>query len=269
MQGRVWRMVLGGVYAALWLGGVLAHLLWRKTPEGAAWTAPAFLNCAAALVLLTEATARRWLAGVGLAGLLVELLASTTGLPFGPYSYSNALQPQLAGVPLAMFCAWVILIAYVKGLFERLGWQGWLGVAAGAAWMTAIDLTIDPVATVALEFWRWEEPGPYYAIPLSNFGGWFLVSALLLASGRHVSAGGLLSVHIGRSVVLFFGLLAAAHSLAVASAVAFALLALDLLLGRAAKAGWPRPGGGSRSYSGSRRSASQAASSKRPPASSP
>jgi len=233
MRGRWWVMALTGAYAVLWFGGVLAHLVWRKTPEGAGWTAPAFLGCAAALVLVAEAGARRWLVGVGIAGLLVEMLGATTGFPFGRYSYTDVLQPQVAGVPAAMFCAWVILIAYVKALLAPLGWRGWRGVAAGAAWMTAIDLAIDPVATQALDFWRWHAPGAYYAIPLSNFAGWFLVSALLLASGWKVTSGATATLRIGRSVVLFFGFLAAAHGQIVPSAVAFALAALDLFLRRA------------------------------------
>lgn len=246
MRSRRWVAALTAIYAVLWLGGVVSHWLWRKTPEGAGWTAPAFLACAAALVLLAEPDARRWLAGVGLAGFLVELLGSKTGIPFGPYSYTPVLQPQLAGVPVAMFCAWVILIAYVKALLARIGWTGGGAIAAGAAWMTAIDLTIDPVATAALDFWRWSSSGPYYAIPLSNFAGWFLVSAVLLASGGRANVAGPTTVRVGRSVVMFFGFLAAAHRLWLASGVAFALVVLEAALGRG-----PRPQWGQASVGGS------------------
>lgn len=235
MGTRRWIVILTAIYAALWLGGVVSHWLWRKTPDGAGWTAPAFLACAAALVLLAEPGARRWLAGVGLAGFLVELLGSKTGIPFGPYSYTPVLQPQLAGVPAVMFCAWVILIAYVKALLARIGWTGWGAIAAGAAWMTAIDLAIDPVATAALDFWRWSSSGPYYAIPLSNFAGWFLVSAVLLASGERANVAGPATVRVGRSVVLFFGFLAAAHAFWLASGVAFALVVLEAALRRRAR----------------------------------
>lgn len=246
MSGRFWVAALTGLYAVLWLGGVVSHWLWRQTPQGAGWSAPAFLACGAALVLLAEPGARRWLAGVGIAGFLVELLGSKTGIPFGPYSYTAELQPQLAGVPVAMSCAWLILIAYVQALRVRLGWTGRRGVPAGAAWMTALDLAIDPVATAALDFWRWAGTGPYYAIPLSNFAGWFLVSASLLASGWRVQAGGKATLHLGRSVVLFFGFLAAAHGLGAAALVAFALVALELFLGRAAQMQRPRPTAGRR-----------------------
>ncbi len=30
-------------------------------------------------------------------------------------------------------------------------------------------------------FWRWAHPGPYQGVPLSNFAGWLLVSAALMA----------------------------------------------------------------------------------------
>lgn len=246
METRKWIAILTAVYAVLWVGGVVSHWLWRQTPEGAGWSAPAFLACAAALVLLAEPGARRWLAGVGLAGFLVELLGSKTGIPFGPYAYTAVLQPQLMGVPAAMFCAWVILIAYVKAILARIGRIGWPAILAGAAWMTAIDLAIDPVATAALDFWRWSSSGPYYAIPLSNFAGWFLVSAVLLASGGRAKVAGDITLRVGRSVVMFFGLLAAAHGLWVASGVAFALVVLEVALRRG-----PLPPSGQVSVAGS------------------
>jgi putative membrane protein len=77
-----------------------------------------------ALLLLQGAVALCWLLGRhgargGLAALLVFLLAwavehagVTTGIPFGRYHYTGALQPQLFGtVPLAIPCAWLMVAA--------------------------------------------------------------------------------------------------------------------------------------------------------------
>ena len=221
-------VLLLAAYALLWVGGVASHLAWRRTPEGVGWTAPAFLFSAAALLLLNLPGARLWLTLVGVGGFLAELGGSKLGIPFGSYSYTGQLQPQLAGVPVVMFCAWVILIVYVRSSLVRLALRGWVRGAAGATWMTAIDLVIDPVATRALDFWRWHEPGIYYGIPLSNFAGWFLVSAVLLAPREGAGLPNRWAHGIGLSVVLFFGILAAAHRMAAPAAVAAALVMADL-----------------------------------------
>jgi len=211
MNLRVAKAVLLGFYAVLWVGGVVSHLLWRRTPPEALWTAPAFLGCAAALVLLDQRRSLYWLAGAGAAGFAAELAGTKVALFFGPYSYSGVLQPQLAGVPVVMACAWVILLAYVKSCLPALNMGRWPAVLAGAIWMVACDVVIDPVSTLALGYWQWHAPGPYYGVPFSNFTGWLVVSSILLATGIKFTVEGRLPRWLGFSVLAFFGLIAAAH----------------------------------------------------------
>ncbi|GIU76722.1 MAG: hypothetical protein KatS3mg004_3809 [Bryobacteraceae bacterium] len=238
MKGRWLIGALAGLYLLLWAGGVVAHFLWRRTPAGAEWAAPAFLACAAAMVFLGEGRRRAWLAAAGAGGFLSELIGVRFSALYGRYSYTGVLQPQLAGVPVVMACAWVILISYVKDRSGRLQLNPWAEVFVGALWMTAIDLAIDPVATLAVQYWVWHEPGPYYGVPLGNFLGWMLVSAALLAAGRHFSSGeearrgplAQASHWVGLSVIVFFGLLALAHGLWWPVAVAAVLTGWDLWL---------------------------------------
>lgn len=238
MKGRWLVIALAALYLLLWAGGVVAHFLWRRTPAGAEWAAPAFLACAATLVLLGERRRRAWLAAAGAGGFLSELIGVRFSTLYGSYSYTSVLQPQVAGVPVVMACAWIILISYVKDRAGRLQLNPWLEVFVGALWMTAIDLAIDPVATLAVQYWVWHEPGPYYGVPLGNFLGWMLVSAALLAAGRNVASGekaprgplGQASHWVGLSVIVFFGLLALAHGLWWPVAVAVVLTVWDLWL---------------------------------------
>jgi hypothetical protein len=72
VKTRVLNYMLICLYGVLWGGGVVAHLLWQRTPPGAQWTAPAFLACAAALVLLGASSGRVWLAAAGAGGFLAE-----------------------------------------------------------------------------------------------------------------------------------------------------------------------------------------------------
>ena len=47
---------------------------------------------------------------VGILSYLAELLGSHTGLPFGKYHYTALLQPQIAGVPLLIPLAWMMML---------------------------------------------------------------------------------------------------------------------------------------------------------------
>jgi putative membrane protein len=230
----IWRILKHAwltAYALLWLGGIGVHCLGLATDE-ARLGAPAFLLAAAALVLAHAPGARAWLLAVGLAGFLVELLGSRTGFPFGSYSYTDALPPQLAGVPLVMSCAWVVLIGYVKSFEAAMSSPGWVRVAAGATAMVAIDLAIEPVAAGPLAFWRWSHPGPYYGVPLENFAGWFLISAAMLAAGRNqrIASGQVRTV--GLSILAFFGLIGPCQGRWASPAVAAALAFLHFALSR-------------------------------------
>lgn len=109
-----------------------------------------------------------------------EWLGSTTGLPFGEYSYTALLQPQLAGVPLLIPLAWLMMLpptwAVVSALVSpnnRLAFAALSGVA-----FTAWDLYLDP-QMVARGLWVWAEPSGYFGIPWINFFGWWLISSLV------------------------------------------------------------------------------------------
>jgi putative membrane protein len=115
---------------------------------------------------------------------LVEFIGSTSGFPFGSYSYTEILQPHLGGVPLLIPLAWMMMLPPAWGIASRLVKSSAIspphlvrlargGVAAMA--FTAWDLFLDP-QMVAWDFWVWAKPGEYFGIPLMNFIGWFLVS---------------------------------------------------------------------------------------------
>lgn len=124
----------------------------------------------------------------------VEALGTATGLPFGIYHYTPALQPQLGGVPVVIPLAWFMMLlpawavadAILDGHRSRGGatWRFRL-LHAGLAGLafTAWDLYLDP-QMVARELWVWDSPGGYFGIPWTNFAGWWVAAALLsLAAG--------------------------------------------------------------------------------------
>lgn len=171
----------GIIVAVLLQVFVVVVILWR------AWGVPRTLAVAGVVVSLA------WAA---------EALGSKTGVPFGAYSYTDALQPQLASVPLLIPLAWLMMVPPAwaiasliiadrpgsrsalkrtppAGLPRRLAF-----VAASALALTAWDLFLDP-QMVAWGFWTWEHEsvahGSYFGIPWVNFVGWLLVAALITA----------------------------------------------------------------------------------------
>jgi len=106
----------------------------------------------------------------------IERIGTQTGLPFGRYAYTTALQPQVAHVPAIVPLAW-----FAMGLPARESAHAALGekstpatrIALGAAALTAWDLFLDP-QMVGEGYWVWARRGLYRGIPLGNFVGWFV-----------------------------------------------------------------------------------------------
>ena len=139
----------------------------------------------------TANAVRRW--GVGRAGTaaaatavattIVERVGTATGVPFGRYAYTRALQPQIAHVPAIVPLAWFAL-----GLPARETAHAALSarsttatrMAVGSAALTAWDLFLDP-QMVGEGYWRWAKRGVYRGIPLSNYAGWFVTGLGVMA----------------------------------------------------------------------------------------
>jgi len=186
------------------------------------------MQSAAVLVILYNAwgLARtvKTFAVVTVLSYLAELLGSSTGLPFGKYHYTDILQPQIAGVPLLIPLAWLmmllpawaiaqIILSKTQSLKHEVdeGAQRksfefpsrdfvplvvkhcLLSALAFTAW----DLFLDP-QMVGWGFWAWEKPGQYFGIPLSNYLGWVVVSALitLIVKPKDLPVGPLALVYV-------------------------------------------------------------------------
>jgi putative membrane protein len=114
-----------------------------------------------------------------------EALGSRAGIPFGTYHYTDKLQPQLLGVPLLIPLAWLMMLPPAWGAAQRITGRasGLAFVGVSALAFTAWDLFLDP-QMVRWGLWVWNQPGPYFGIPLVNFAGWLLVSGLITALAR-------------------------------------------------------------------------------------
>lgn len=137
------------------------------------------------LILIYSFDTRKALAIAGVvvaAAWLVEFIGSQTGIPFGAYHYTDALQPQLAGVPILIPLAWLMMMPVSWGITAVLvGNRGKIAfLIVNALVFTAWDLFLDP-QMVGWGFWVWQDVPAinYFGIPLTNYFGWILASIMI------------------------------------------------------------------------------------------
>lgn len=125
-------------------------------------------------------------------GFVAEYISLSKGTLFGAdYAYKNPVFTVFT-VPGEIIVFWGVFIylgyklvnSFVFALGKKLpnyitGSLIWLFVLImldGLA-VTAIDLFMDPLF-VHSGIWAWEQPGPYFGIPIGNFIGWFGVTVI-------------------------------------------------------------------------------------------
>ena len=147
----------------------------------------------AALAAVTHAAARAgWRRAIALMSaatcisLAAELIGTSTGLPFGPYSYTTLLGWRVAGlVPFPIPLSWFYMLyaslailgrvlAPRDELRGRLAW-GALGGLVLAAW----DVSMDPAMSFATAHWIWHVRGAFYGMPWLNWFGWWLTGSVI------------------------------------------------------------------------------------------
>jgi putative membrane protein len=174
-----WTLGLGG----LWLLSMIAVPILRWTVGESGERTGIVLGvlfqaiAVFAFLLVSEGAVRALvvLAVCAGAGFLIELVGSRTGVPFGRYSYTERLKPQLAHVPLVVPAAWFMMLppAWAIASLIAPGESRILFAAISGLAFAAWDFYLDP-QMVHWDFWRWRDSGPYYGIPWTNFVGWFL-----------------------------------------------------------------------------------------------
>jgi uncharacterized membrane protein len=122
--------------------------------------------------------------------LTSELLGTSTGFPFGHYSYLSGLGYKIAGlVPFTIPLSWFYVgcAAYLLGraglevdkkptLLRHAG-----AIGLGALLLTSWDFVLDPaMSQTALPFWYWQQPGAFFGMPYQNFVGWMGTGAVFM-----------------------------------------------------------------------------------------
>ncbi|SFQ42257.1 putative membrane protein [Actinomadura madurae] len=176
----------------------------------------ALLAASAVSYLAARHGLRRAAAAFGAAvavGYVAEWVGVRAGVPFGEYSYTPVLRPQVGGVPVTVAVAWggmgLAAHAVAASVLPENRLARW---AAGALALTAWDLFLDP-QMLRLGLWTWPDGGPYRGVPVSNFAGWLLVSFLVMVLIDVVVR----RTDVSRGLVALYTVMAAMETLAFAA----------------------------------------------------
>lgn len=133
-------------------------------------------------------------------GWSYETLSILTGFPFGSYYYTDVLGPKLWLVPVmimpsyfaAGYFSWAVASVLIGKRDSGIsGSDLWLLPIVSSFVMVMWDLSLDPLCATVSREWIWQDGGPFFGVPLTNFVGWFLcvftfyfVFALYLRTAR-------------------------------------------------------------------------------------
>jgi carotene biosynthesis associated membrane protein len=178
-------------------------------------------------------------------GAAAELIGTQTGLPFGPYHYTDWLGPKIAGhVPWFIPPSWYAMAILSYDMARRLRMSGAATVVTAALFMVLWDVALDPAMNRAFPFWVYPDGGFFFGMPLINWFGW-MVTSLVIMAGFHTFLGGL--NHEAPWAPLLWGLnalfpilISLLYDLPLAAAIGLIALAIPMVLLRQRGALMPR-----------------------------
>ena len=222
------------LYYTMLVGAIYSHVVNRKAPLNG-FASAIFLFIAGGLVLLVSSSQDRLrLCLAALIGFAAEVIGVRYGWLFGNYYYTEILAPNLFGVPLAMGCAWLLLVGYIQNMLAPFKLSKITSIILLGGWMTVIDLLIDPLAAHEFGYWSWLEEGVYYSIPFRNFVGWFIVSGLIAVTDVLIFSRGFLPrrtiQNVGLGVIVLYTVCAFGYHLWMAGTVGMVLIILHWAL---------------------------------------
>jgi putative membrane protein len=142
-----------------------------------------------ALATRSWRTAAAVLVVFGMGGFAAEVVGVHTGVPFGDYRYTGGLGTDVAAVPLVVALAWAMMAWPAMCVAARLTTGRPARAAVALAALATWDVFLDP-QMVDARHWRWLHTDPHLPgiddVPVSNFGGWLLVSLVLMTAAHIV-----------------------------------------------------------------------------------
>ena len=108
-----------------------------------------------------------------LAGFLVEMIGTNSGLIFGGYTYGPTLGLKIGETPVLMGLNWIMMIYLTATPVRKLKTHPLIKVFLSSSLMVAYDVVLEQVAP-AIKLWSWSGD----IIPLQNYVAWFVLSVI-------------------------------------------------------------------------------------------
>lgn len=162
-------------------------VLWHRAYDlGMAWTGPLYIVTGFGAALCGLASVAGWnramrtAAAIVVASLIVELVGTSTGFPFGPYGYGEQLGLKVLGrVPVVIPLSWFLMTYGSLAVATRVSRRPGVVIPIVALGLLAWDILMDPTFSAVFPFWAWHAGGVYYGMPLQNWVGWYLTGLVL------------------------------------------------------------------------------------------
>lgn len=184
------KLKIGGLYLLLGAGG-LWHLLGVFQGAMQVLASPMMFGLAVWLFWECWRVGPQWkrqrlilwsiIVIVGSVG--IEWLGVQTGKIFGAYTYGQTLRPSIDDVPIAIGCAWFVMLVASVAVVQKIAPKSIIKstiklTVCVAALMVCFDLFMEPAAGI-LDYWVWVDN----RIPLQNSLAWFGLSFVFAAIG--------------------------------------------------------------------------------------
>jgi putative membrane protein len=131
-------------------------------------------------------------ADIALIGGGISTLGATSGIPFGPFTFTSEIGPELFNkLPWAIPLVWIVTVLNSRGV-ARLILRPWRKTKTYGYWLMGLAavltmlfiLAFDPFAARIKHYWFWTPvkfPLTWQGAPLVDFLSWGIVTLLILA----------------------------------------------------------------------------------------
>ncbi len=196
--GRIFHWLASGLALASFLLVLTTLFMPLRLPGKPGWPEAVLILTA---TVATLASLSRQLPGqnvllaaavIGFIGGIVHGFGAATGIPFGPFTYTDTAGPRIFDTlawPIPLL--WIVAVLNSRGVarlilrpWRKLQTYGFWLIGITAALTVMFDAALEPFAAAVKRYWLWSPtklPFAWYGAPLTNFLGWLVAVLLILA----------------------------------------------------------------------------------------